>query len=205
MCSTYMQKVSFQCRKIYKNITGTLLQLQIYQNILNLVVVSLTKLLFGHFSCLTKPWSVQTHALSHLMPPILRQVQQVTRFQSYFKRLQMSKAVKSSNQPSVFTLYDTLTLMTSHNSWSWRESLQIRRIKIHHGERVQRMINRIRVHSLKKHQKISNSSGHTKLKLQAIFNSNICNCKPGAKVWSGGISKNVFCPQICICRFSALS
>lgn len=44
-------------------------------------------------------------ALSHLMPPILRQVQQVTRFQSYFKRLQMSKAVKSSNQPSVFTVY----------------------------------------------------------------------------------------------------
>ena len=62
-CVLHCIYVSFQCRTIYKNITGTLLQLQVYRNKLNFVVVSLTKLAFGHFSSLTKLWSVQTPRL----------------------------------------------------------------------------------------------------------------------------------------------
>lgn len=54
---------SSQCMTIHKNITRILLQLQVDGNKLNFVVVSLTKLLFGHFSSLTKLWSVQTPRL----------------------------------------------------------------------------------------------------------------------------------------------
>ncbi len=210
MCSIYMYICLLSVQTIYKNIHADIesesnhgMLRRWYKNIQehysNFKFLRTNKILSSFLSenfCLAIPG-----ALSHLMPPILRQVQQVTRFQSYFQRLQMSKAVKSSTQAS---RYDTTWHMTtSHNSWSWRESLQIWRIKIHHGERVQRMINRIWVDCLKMHQNISDTSVQTKL--HAIFHSNFCNCKPGAKVWSGGISKNVFCPQICICRFSALS
>lgn len=57
----YIVYVYFQCRTIYKNFARTLLQLQIYQNKLNLVIeLFLTKLLFGLFTN-PAPWATWCH------------------------------------------------------------------------------------------------------------------------------------------------
>ena len=119
LCVLHCIYGSFQCRIIYKNIARTLLQLQIYQNKLNLVIeLFLTKLLFGLFQFFDKavkcanpaPWATWCH--------------------QYFGKYSRSPGSKVTSKgfrwakrsnPQInrqclqFTLHDTLTLMTSHN------------------------------------------------------------------------------------------